>query len=182
MTTYIKEEKKIIEEDFHKCYYYLIAMEGLLKNLGLKMLQTTQKAKDYQAVKYTNKLNAQIQNLSFALEQFKEAFKVDDRKQREEFIKIMQERIELVIIPLVRMSIDEEADFINMISSFFQKDYASVHTEILDTILELEEPSSIEGLSLISRYCPDLSVEKKEEFAKDMTKWANFRNQILNKN
>jgi len=179
---FIKNEQTAIREDFEKAFYCLLPVVPYLREMTALLKSSAMKAGDKQAVKNANQLSVPLNNMAFAVEQFESKFKTENNKSKEKIRAALKERIWIFSLALARLPFEMHADLIAHLQDYYQGNFKYVSGEMLDALLEHENENGIEGLALVHRINPSLTPEQKEEFAKEMMQWSDYRNIRKNAN
>jgi len=172
---YINNEIKVLEEDFHKMFYFVLGNSVVLKQMLPTLLKSSGLTNDFKGTNYAIKLQNAINTIIILSESIESHFKVPDRNVKENYKEMFADITRIIGITIATTPFDRLDAFASLLISFNQGDYTQVEEHLIDSLLDYEENKTIEGLGLVQRYAPNLTVEQKEEFAKDLVKWADMR-------
>lgn len=178
---YIQNEIKVLEEDFHKMFYFTLGNSIVLKQMLPTLLKSSGLTKDLKGTNYATKLQNAINSIIILSESIESHFKVSDRKVKENYKEMFADITKIIGITIATTPFERLDSFASLLISFNQGDYTQVEDHLIDSLLDYEQNKTIEGLGLVQRYAPNLTVEQKEEFAKDLVKWADMREMTKNK-
>lgn len=178
---YIENEMSIIEEDFHKSYYTMGGIMKVFKQMLPKFKLLVKATGDIKAVKLANEVSLSASNFILSAHKLDAHYKVADKNDKEAYKNMHADIARIIGITLDQIRFNRYEEFTNLLVDFTQGNYTQVETHLIDSLLDYEQPTTIEGLGLVQRYAPNLTVEQKEEFAKDLVKWSDMREMTKNK-
>jgi hypothetical protein len=175
---FIEGEMSQIENDFHKGFYMIAALPKVLSTLVEKNNRVANLSRDYKAAKLLAKFKKQSIDLNFTSEEYKNHFKVENKYAKEAWIAMFADVIRILAITIDQITIDRYDELASLLIDFTQGNIARVDEHVIDSLLDYKEKTTIEGLGLVQRYAPHLTVEQKEAFAKDLVKFCDYRNML----
>lgn len=175
---FINSEMSEIEKDFHKGFYSISALPRVLLNLVEKNYRVANLTRDQKAMKLLARYKNSTNDLCFICDEYSSHFKVEDKYAKESWISMFADIIRVLAITLSQIDIDRYDELASLLIDFNQGNVARVEEHIIDSLLDYEEKQTIDGLGLIHQYAPHLTVEQKEQFAKDLVKWRDYSKMI----
>ena len=176
--TYISNEMERIEDDFNKSIYFILGLAKVTKGLVaivIKIVQGT-KRKDLQALNYFIKLKNSLETTCLIIENINRHYKAENKEAKEHYEDMFANICRVIGITISTLTFDRFDQFASLMIDFNQGNYAVVEEHLIDSILDYEGSETLEGFGIIQQYCPHLSVDEKEQMAKDLVKWADLRN------
>ena len=172
---YIDNEMRAIEEDFHKTFYMLLGNAVVFKELLPILVKRSNITKDRKANNYAIQLKRTIENFVFLAEQVEHHYKVESKHGKENYKAMHADIAKVIGTTLANLSFERYDNLASLLISFSQGTHIEIEEHLLDSLLDYEQPQTLEGMGLIQRYCPHLTVDEKEEMAKDLVKWSDMR-------
>lgn len=175
---FIEGEMSQIENDFHKGFYMISALPKVLSLLVEKNHRAANTNRDIKALHLLTKFKKVTTDLCFISDEYKNHFKVENKHAKEAWISMFADVIRVLAITIDQITIDRYDELASLLIDFTQGNIARVDEHVIDSLLDYEEKTTIEGLGLVQRYAPHLTVEQKEAFAKDIVKFCDYRNML----
>ena len=175
---FINSEMSEIENDFHKGFYMVSALPRVLSTLVEKNYRVANLTRDQKAMKLLSRFKNLTNDLCFVSDEYRNHFKVENKYAKESWIAMFADVIRVLSITLSQIDIDRYDELASLLIDFNQGNVARVEEHVIDSLLDYEEKTTIEGLGLVQRYAPHLTVEQKEAFAKDLVKWRDYSNMV----
>ncbi len=175
---FINGEMKKIDDDFHKGFYMISALPQVLSILVEKNLRIAKLDRNLNAIKLLYKFKKHALDLCFTSDEYKNHFKAENKHTQEAWTNMFADVIRVLAITLDQITIDRYDELASLLIDFTQGNIARVDEHVIDSLLDYEEKTTIEGLGLVQRYAPHLTVEQKEAFAKDLVKWRDYSNML----
>jgi len=175
---YISNELTQIEDDFHKTFYMLLGNAVVIREMLPKMMLAIQKVrhKDKIAVQTFIKIKNAIDNLCLLSENVEAHYRVENKEAKEAYKLMHADICKIIGITAATIPFERYDAFAELLIAFNQGDYTQIEEHLLDSLIDYEDGTTLEGFGLIQRYCPDLNVDIKEQMAKDLVKWSDLRN------
>jgi hypothetical protein len=175
---FIDSEMSQIEDDFHKAFYMISALPKILSILVEKNHRAAIHNCDNNAFKILTRFKKVSTDLCFISDDYKYHFQVENKYAQEAWTNMFADVIRVLAITLDQITIDRYDELASLLIDFTQGNIARVDEHVIDSLLDYEEKTTIEGLGLVQRYAPHLTVEQKEAFAKDLVKWRDYSNML----
>ena len=175
---YINNEMSAIEEDFHKVFYMILGNSLVIREMLPKMMVAIQKIKhkDLKATQLFIKIKNAIDLLYLLSENVEHHYRVENKEAKQAYKNMHADICRIIGTTIATIPFERFDQFASLLIAFNQGDYTQIEEHLLDSLIDYEESQTLEGFGIIQRYCPNLTVEQKEQMAKDLVKWADLRN------
>lgn len=173
---YIKNEMSEIENDFHKTFYMLLGNAVVIREMLPKMMIAIRKVRhnDKVAMQTFIKIKNAIDNLCLLSENVEHHYRVENKEAKEAYKLMHADICKIIGITVATIPFERYDAFAELLIAFNQGDYTQIEEHLLDSLIDYEGSQTLEGFGIIQRYCPNLTVEEKEQMAKDLVKWRDL--------